>query len=272
MIPEGMEIGTANPVEDMEIRQATPAEIEEDDGGVQGARELLYRGAWRREAAQIPLDSVEDEDEKKVIIKCINQDEVNPLEMEILQQVLHRYRKAIREQKPFETIENYEDNVAYVEDEKAFLAILDDEEQNQELTVHYPLMGGREAVLPLVVEPLTDAQAVIEVTENLQIFNDYTAEETQAFVDYQNGKSQTPEERAIAKEIEVTLARKQSNRVKDAAIEFLAIQTKFKGKNSSRDDMRQIYKRMNVGILLLIFARVKEMLYLGDVDVDKIFR
>ena len=246
--------------------------VEEDDGGIEGARQLLYKTTWKTEAEQIPLDSVQDKDERAILEKCIQQEPINGIEMQILEQVLGRYRKAIQEQKPYETIENYESNVEYVEDEKAFLALLEDEETRQELTIHYPLTGGREAVLPLVVEPLTDAQAVIEVTENLQIFNDYTTEETQAFVDYQNGKTQTPEERAVAQKIETTLARKQSNRVKDAAIEFLAIQTKFKGKDSSREDMRKIYKKMNVGILLLIFARVKEMLYLGDMDVDQIFR
>ena len=193
-------------------------------------------------------------------------------EINILEEVLQRYRKAIHDQKPLETIETYHDNIEYVEDEKAFLEILDREAEEQTLTMYYPLMDGREARLDLTVKPVTDAKAVMDVGENLDLFKDYTQDEIQTFNDYQMGKEMSPEERQLAEKIQVEIATVNADRIKEVAIEFLALQTTFKDRESSYEDMKRIYSRMQVGYLLLLFARVKDMTHLDDVDTEKIFR
>jgi hypothetical protein len=243
-----------------------------DESGIQGAREILYKTTWRTEALQIPIESITDPQERQVIQKCINQETATDQEITILEKTLNRYRSAIQEQKPMETIENYEENVQYVEDEKAFLQILEDEEKDLDFTIYYPLNNGKEVRLDLIVKPITDAQAVLEVAENLNVFQDYTEEETRAFLDYQEGKAQTPEEMAIAKEIQFKLAKENSNKVKDAAIEFLAKQTSFKNTTSSYCSMKKMYSKMNVAILLLIFNKVKTLSHIDDLEVDRIFR
>lgn len=243
-----------------------------DDGGVEGARELLSQTTWRTEAMQIPLESITDLEERNVIIKCINMDELTPEEHTTLEGVLVRYRPAIHEQNPLETIESYHENIEYVDDEKAFLELLDHESEEQSLTMYYPLMNGREARLELSVKPITDAQAVLDVSENLDLFRDYTQEEIETFNDYNNGKTQTPEERAIAERIQKEIAFSNANRIKEVAVEFLALQTTFKDKDSSYEDMKQIYEKMNVGYLLLLFSKVKDLTHLEDVDTERMFR
>ena len=246
--------------------------VDPTDDGVQGAKHILYQTTWKTEALQIPLEDLTDNLERQLVAKCINGDPVNDDELTILEDVLQRYRKAIQEQQPLETIENYEANVEYVDSEQAFLELLDEEEKESELTFYYPLASGKEARIDLTVKPLTDAQAVIEVTDNLQIFNDYTEEETRAFGDYQAGRAQTPEEIAVAKRIETQLATMNAGRVQQAAVEFLSLQTSFKGRDSSYEDMKRIYSRMNVAVLLLLFKRVQDITQMNNLDVEKIFR
>ena len=263
--------------ENHNINQMTyPPEREgnDEDGGLSGARELMSRTRWKHEAMQIPLDDTNLTDqERAVIIKCINDETLNQEDMDQLQMVLSRYRPAIQKYQPARAVENFQENVQYVEDEKAFLKLLDQEAQNQKITMYYPLNSGGEARLDLVVKPITDAQAVLNVSENLDIFADHTPDEVKAYTDYTQGKAQTPEEYAIARKIEQEIQTQNNlNNTMESIIEFLALQTSFQGHDSSYEDMRKVYTRMHVGYLLLLFARVKELTHMDDVDVDRIFR
>ena len=258
-----------NPTTITEAQQQEEETI--DDGGVQGAKQLLLRTTWRTEAQQIPLDNLAP-CQQKVVQKCIQMEPMTDEEIHQLEVVLHQYRDAIYEQRPIDTIETYHDNIEYIEDEHAFLELLDKDAEVQTLTMYYPLMDGREARLDLTVKPVTNAKAVMDVGENLDLFKDYTQDEIQTFNDYQAGKEQTPEERQLAEKIQMEIATVNADRIKDVAVEFLSLQTTFKGKDSSYDDMKTIYERMQVGYLLLLFARVKDMTHLDDVDTEKIFR
>ena len=245
---------------------------EYDENGVEGAKQLLSKTKWRIEAMQIPLDDVECPREQEVLTKCINQEELTKGELDALEGILSKYRPAINEYQPADTLKTYNDNIEYVEDEHAFLELLEREAVDQTLTMYYPLMDGREARLELTVKPITDAKAVMDVGENLDLFKDYTQEEIQAYNDYQMGNSQTPEERAIATRLQQEIATVNADRIKEVAIEFLALQTTFKDKKSSYDDMKAVYNRMQVGYLLLLFAKVKDMTHMDDVETEKIFR
>lgn len=243
-----------------------------DDGGIEGAKQLLARTRWRIEAMQIPLEDVACDKQKKVLVKCINREELTPRELEALEEILAQYRPAINEIQPMQTMENYTDNIEYIEDEHAFLDLLDREAQEQTLTMYYPLMTGKEAKLELTVKPVTDAKAVMDVGEQLDLFKDYTEDEIQIFNDAQLGKQQTPEEAAIARRLQTEIATVNADRIKDVAVEFLALQTTFKGRDSSYEAMKNIYNRMQVGYLLLLFQKVKDMTHMDDVDTEKIFR
>jgi hypothetical protein len=199
-------------------------------------------------------------------------EDLSPEEHTILEGVLARYRPAIQKYKPLETMENYDESERQLTARTRFLQLLDEQEKPQELTVYYPLNNNEERKLHLLVKPVTDAQAILEVSGALELFKDYTAEETQVFTDYQNGKTQTPEERAIATRLQQEIATVNADRIRDVAIEFLALQTTFKGKNSTYEDMKAIYNRMQVGYLLLLFSKVRDMTHMDDVETEKIFR
>ena len=243
-----------------------------EEESLAGARKLLSKTKWRIEALQIPMDDVICEKEQKLLQKCIDREDLTDLELDALEEILARYRPAINEIQPIKTMDTYHSNIEYVEDEHAFLELLDKEARDQTLTMYYPLLDGREAKLELTVKPITDAKAVMDVGENLDLFKDYTQDEIQIFNDYQMKKEQSPEERAIAEKLQQEIAVVNADRIKDVAIEFLSLQTTFKDKDSSYDDMKQIYSKMQVGYLLLLFARVKDMTHLDDVETEKIFR
>lgn len=243
-----------------------------EEESLAGARQLLSKTKWRIEALQIPQEDIICEKELKVLQKCIDREDLDDKELDLLETVLAKYRPAINEIKPMETLETYHDNIEYVEDEHAFLELLDQEARDQTLNMYYPLLNGKEAKLELTVKPITDAKAIMDVGENLDLFKDYTQEEIQIYNDYQMKKEQTPEEIAIATKLQEEIAVVNADRIKDVAIEFLALQTTFKDKDSSYEDMKQIYSKMQVGYLLLLFARVKDMTHLDGVETEKIFR
>ena len=244
-----------------------------DDGGLEGAKELLSKTTWKTEAEQIPIEDITDTHEQAVVIKCINQKTLTSEEMETLQAVLSRYRPAIQKYKPAESLENYDNNIEYVQNEKEFLRLLDEEDTLQTLTMYYPLSSGKEARLELTVKPVTNAQAVMEVSENMDIFADHTPEEIKAYADYTQGKAQTSEEVAIATKLQQEIMQKNAmTTMRDSAIEFLSLQTTFSGCDSSYEDMKTIYTKMHIGYLFLLFARVRDMTHLNDVDANQIFR
>ena len=252
--------------------ETIPTETEFDDGGLEGARQFLAQKTWRTEALQIPLDSLTDPQEQDVIVKCINQEQLQNEEMDLLEEVLGRYRPAIQKHKPLDTIENYEENVEVVQSEKDFLRLLDESQKEQTLTMYYPLHAGREAEITLEVHPITDAQAVMEVQENLKLFEDFTQEEVQTFTAFNEGEELTEEEIAVAQHVQNEIAKKNSSHVQQAAIEFLSLQTGFQGRDSSYETMKEVYSRMEVGPLFLLFKKVQDMTELDDVNADRMFR
>ena len=162
-----------------------------EEESLAGARQLLSKTKWRIEALQIPMEDVICEKEQKILQKCIDREDLTDKQLDALEDILARYRPAINEIQPIKTMDTYQSNIEYVEDEHAFLELLDNEARNQTLTMYYPLLDGREAKLELAVKPITDAKAVMDVGENLDLFKDYTQEEIEIYNDYQNKKQQT---------------------------------------------------------------------------------
>ena len=84
----------------------------------------LFMGRWREEAKQLPLKYLSPQ-EQALIQRYINNGILSPDEEEQVKGILEQYRPALMKIKPAETIENAEKNAQYIEDEKAFLELID---------------------------------------------------------------------------------------------------------------------------------------------------
>lgn len=252
-----------------EMRHAEELTPEES---LQEMEDYLYENDWKAEAREIPLDTVEDEEEKAVLIRYLNDEPLLDSEREILRQVLAGYREVIREVKPSETLSNIEDNIQLVEDEQTFIELLDQQQKERTVTMYIPLDNGKEIKAVIDVNPRVDTQSIIDVQTQLGIFKDLTQDELSLVGEYQNGSNLTREEQAIAQHIQEKITEKTHQNQREMMIEFLAQQTWLHGRKPNPDMMREIYDRMDIAYTALLFQRVWDNAGLGDVHTERVFR
>ncbi|RAP51135.1 MAG: hypothetical protein BZ138_06015 [Methanosphaera sp. rholeuAM270] len=232
--------------------------------------QTLLHTEWKNEAKQIPLDSVTPS-EKKVLEKCIQEEPLTKEEHILLRETLHRYRQALREYNPEETLQNYENNVQLVDDEKTFLKLVEEFQESQGIIMYYPL-GDRELKLDLLVTPITDSRAVLEIQNNLTLFQDLTEEELLVYNKQEQGKQLSREEQIISTRVQEKIQEQTQERQMDIMIEFLAMQTRFRNSESTYESMKTVYQHMSIGYLALLFQRVQNMSGLGDIETERVFR
>ena len=222
------------------------------DEAIRELENQLLKTEWKKEAAQIPLDTVNPE-EQNVLIKCLNEDELNDTELATLKLTLAKYREAIEKQNPDEIIENVKTNIQLVEDEKTFLKLLDEDQQTKIVTMYYPTTNG-ELKIVLDVEPITDSTAILDLTENLNLFKDLTDEEINIYNEYKNNDNPnlTREEKIIAENVNQKINKLTQEKQYDIMIEFLAHQTHMHGKNTPYEVMKKIYTKMQIAYVALL--------------------
>lgn len=238
-------------------------------------REYLKK-EWVEEAKQIPLYDLSDENEKEVISKCILKQDFTETEIDLLEEVLGRYRGAIEKYEPTETLENIEHNEQLVRDEKSILSLMQKSREEQLLTMIYPLSADETIDIQLIVKNEIDAEALNTLQENIELFADLTQDELETFQRYAHNEPQTHEERVIAEQIEQKLREKgQKNitQMREVAIQFLAKQTRiYNDENSTEQGMIEIYKEMKLGYLLALFEKVQTMTGISQIETENLFR
>lgn len=238
-------------------------------------REYL-KTEWVEEAKQIPLYDLRDENEKKVISKCILKQDFTETEIDLLEEVLGRYKGAIEKYEPTETLENIEHNEQLVRDEKSILSLMQKSREEQLLTMIYPLSADETIDIQLIVKNEIDAEALNTLQENIELFADLTQDELETFQRYAHNEPQTHEERVIAEQIEQKLREKgQKNitQMREVAIQFLAKQTRiYNDENSTEQGMIEIYKEMKLGYLLALFEKVQTMTGISQIETENLFR
>lgn len=221
------------------------------------------------EAKQIPLDMVEPE-EALILSEYIN-GTLPHTQREELKKILQRYRPAIQKYQPVETIKNVKENIELIEDEKAFLELVDTYDEVETITMYYPI-GGVERKMVLDVFPITDSQAILSIQDNLSIFKDLTDKEKEVYNKNQSGTTLTREEEIIITSINKKIEQATKQNELEIVCEFLAMQTKFHGKNSTYEEMLNVYQHMKPAYLALLFQKVQSMQNLDSLDIERVFR
>lgn len=242
---------------------------------VRGAKRHASQTMWIKEAQDIPLDHLEKE-ELVLINKVLNKQELTDLELDRVDNIIGRYRTAIHEIKPQETLQNVEDNIQYVEDEKALLDLLDNQYELKTLTFNYPLANGKTARIKLDVKPLTDSSAITDLVQDLKIFEDTTEEEQNLYAKIRNGEQLTPEEEQVQQEVQ----NKINDKIQHESIEsqmtmcrqFLAKQTTLHGKDTPYEVMLEIYEKMQLVYMTQLFSKVMDIINLDSNDIDQLFQ
>ena len=232
-------------------------------------KELLKK-EWIIEARQIPKEALNLGD-ATIIDKTIKKEQLTPDELTRLKELLDQYRPALTKLQPEDTLENLKDNIEIVEDEKEFLRLVSEYDTVQTIPFNYKLQG-KTIHMTFDVLPITDSISVGQFAENLAFFKDFTEEETRVYDKIQEGQTLSREEMIIQNSLNKKIEKATQENQKEIIVEFLAMQLRFHNKNTSYEEMKEVFNHMHYGYLALLFNKVQEISNLGDVQVENVFQ
>lgn len=242
---------------------------------VRGAKRHASQTMWIKEAQDIPLEYLE-KDELVLINKILNKQPLTDLELDQADKIIGKYRGAIHDIKPQETLKNVEDNIQYVNDEKALLELLDNQYEVKQLTFNYPLQNGRIARIELDVKPLTDSSALTDLVQDLKLFEDTTEEEQELYSKIRTGETLTAEEEQVKQQVQDKINDKIQQETlqnqMDMCRKFLAKQTTLHGRDTPYEVMLEIYEKMQLVYMTQLFSKVMDMINIGSEDIDLLFQ
>lgn len=217
--------------------------------------ETLLQTEWITEAKQIPFEDLTSE-EQQIVNKCINRETFTPIELESLEEILARYRTAIREQKPDLVIQNVEDNIELFNDERYLIDLYKQSEKTN--TLDYVLtIDTKKVPIRLYIIPVRDSRAVLSLEDNLSFYTDLTEKENDVYTKLEQGLNMTREEAALARSVQKKIDALTREHTDQVMIEFLAMQTKL-NENSTYESMKEFYTQMPVDDRSALFSLVEE--------------
>jgi hypothetical protein len=236
---------------------------------IQSIQKELLHTDWIEEAKQIPLDKV-TENERYYLEKCIQQ-EINENELEILAEILERYRPAIQKHKPQETIENVEKNYEYNKHEKSFLQLLKEQKKEKTLTMNYPLDDGSTYKLQIGIKRAS-SQAVQELQANYALFTDLTQKEEQVKQKKEQGQTLSREEKIILDNIQRKVNKKILENQDAMMLEFLINHTYILGEPTDKEYLKEIYQNMDPILLEQLFNKVSRLSGFYNPEIEDLFQ
>ena len=244
----------------METSQDNYEELLQDENfeEILNTEDLDDEALWnerRKNARHIPLDGCTPI-EQVALTKCVAEQTLTPEEEETLLSVLERYDEAIQKQKPQEILDNYEKNQEYVQAEKTFLQILQEQEQEDKtITMNYPLNNGQIHKIQIKVKKV-DSEAVADIQKNLGMFDDFTQEENRVRIKAQQGTKLSREEQLILNNLQRRLNEKVFENQEELMIRFLTKTTTIIDEPETTEYLRQVYSSMDYYYLEKLFEKV----------------
>ena len=228
----------------------------------------LLKTQFPIECKELPYDHLDD-DEKLVVDKCIQHDDLSDDEFSLLKKTLQKYRKAIRKHKPRETIESVEKTVQIIETEQELLDILDSPEMKT-LLVHLPI-GGKIYEFDFEILPLDNSRAVKGIGMQLELFKDFSKEEAQLYTKSQAGEELSAEEQLIVDEMNKEIAKRANEQQEEIIVTLLANQLRLPNSNQDVEARKKFWEKFPFNAKVSIFIKVQDKLGLTEYSNKKLF-
>ena len=228
----------------------------------------LLKTQFPKECEELPFEDLTDE-EKIVVTKCIDHEDLTDDEFALLKKTLQKYREYIHKYKPSETVESMGKTVEIINTEQELLDILDDE-KNRFLKVH---LSYNQKVYELDFEilPIDDSRIVDYMQMNIDLFRDYSEEEKRIFIEAQEGKEITREERAMVdkmtRELNAVAGQEKANMIDG----FLASQLRLPESSQDYSKRLEFWKKFPFLEKWAIVQRVEDRLGLTEKSNEKLF-
>ena len=254
--------------------QGTEQEFEEAVQDTTNVNKVLLEDEWYKYAQQVPIQDLPG-DERRLLehylqtypdIRALSDEEVDSIS-----EIIGRFTDAIDKLQPAQTVKNVEDNISIVEDEKEFLRLCDTFEEIQVIPFTYYTSKGT-VRMKFDLYPLTDSEAITDITSNISMFKDFTNEEWDVYNKVQQDEKLSHEELLIKARMDEKIRRATQQNQRQTIIEYLSLQLKFHGKDSSITDMREVFKHIPFTFLALLFNEVQQRNHISDLNVDNVFQ
>lgn len=232
----------------------------------------LYSSLFKTQAEQIPIEILE-EDEKPIVLKCVNQEEASADEIKNLRKILVKYREVVEEFNVKEIEENIERTENQIRNERDFLKLCQTSEEDRKLKMRR-WHKGKEYILHFRVKPLNDSQAIIEMQNHLELFKDCSTEERLLLDKANRGEPLSPEEAKMLEYLNAKIEEKMYTKenIIRAWEEFLARQVEFEDSElTTIDEKLEFWKTVDINMKSSLYNKVRQMLYLDETRTDDLF-
>lgn len=234
----------------------------------------LLKTTWVKEA-QLILDYVPEEDlnksQIKLLEKCVSKEDFTDKQFSDLKLILNKYRVLLTKLKPEETLKSVEEAVQLIQTEKEFISLMEND-TDKYLVVHLPTRKGL-FEFEFEVLPLTDSRVVEALELEIDLFNDFSLDETAMYssASSKSPEERTPEEEKILKRMNEIINEKISRKKIESIDNFLANQLILKGSNADLDERRKFWSVFHFNAKVSVFVVVQRRLGLTEVDNKKLF-
>ena len=229
----------------------------------------LLKTQFPLECEELPLEALTQE-ERKVVIKCMDHMPLSDDEFVLLKATLEKYREYITKYRPTETIEAMENTVKIINTEKEFLDILNDE-TNKMLRVHLTYQG-QVYEFNFEILPVDDSRIVDYMEMNIDLFKDYSEEDKLLFNKAQNNPQElSSEEKAVVekmtKEINAMAGQEKAKLIDG----FLASQLRLPESSQNYNDRLHFWKKFPFLEKWAVVDKVEDRLGLKEAANEKLF-
>ena len=228
----------------------------------------LLKTKFPLECEEIPQEDL-NEEEKEVVNKCLNHENLTEEEFALLKVTLQKYRKAINKHKPKATIESVEKTVQIIQTEQDLLDILDSPEMKT-LLVHLPI-NGQMYEFNFEILPLDNSRAIKGISMQLEIFKDFSKEEATIYTKAQAGQTLSPEEQAVLVHVNKELEKRSNEQQEEIIITLLASQLRLPKSNQDLEVRKRFWRRFPYNAIVSVFMTVQERLGLTEQSNEKLF-
>ena len=234
----------------------------------------LLKTSWVEESKRIlkyvPEENITKKD-KLLFERCIEKKDFTDKQFEDLKKALAKYREPLQKIKPEDSEKAIDDTVRIIKTEQEFLDLMDDE-KDKYLIVHLPTRKG---VMEFEFEvlPLIDSRVVESLELQVDLFRDYSLEETAMYASAVNKleEDRTSEEIAIINQMNKSLNDKISKQRIQAVDNFLAHQLKIRDSDTPIDGRLKFWSMFHFNAKFSIFIMVQKRLGLTEINNRELF-
>lgn len=207
--------------------------------------------------------------ETKLLNKCINHNPISDEEFKDLKKLLNDYRPYLEKYKPAETLEAIDKTVRSIKTEKDFLDMV--ENVDNILKINIPFRGEYYPV-ELEILPLDDSRMIKTLSNHVDLFRGFEAEDILLFNDAQQGKELSEEEQAIVEKMNNEINERASENRMEQIDNLLASQTRLKDSDADYETRLEFWQKFNFQAKFAIYFKVEDRLGLNEDVTNKLFR